>query len=247
MALTKESPYFAAISRKRPWEPQAVSRGQLVAGGEQALKRALALRILELPVADFLREGLKRDLPDSPGVVEALESNIADEERHDKALSLVVEAHGTDEKAERQAEAILKAWQELPDHPILVTAVLESSVFFVLLPLYRALGDVGLRTTAADISRDEQAHAAIHRMISGQLSLQPSKRLRDVRRATVDWFTSPLESSVDPSNRFLDNSFWMRQSDSLYSRGVAPELAGTRAARMPAFFESSNVDLPAYR
>lgn len=246
MALTKESPYFNAIARKRPWEPQAVTRGQLVPGGEKALQFALALRILELPVADFLREGLKRDLPDVPGVVEALELNILDEERHDKALSLVVEAHGTDEKAEHQAETILRAWQELPDHPILVTAVLEGSVFFVLLPLYRALGDVGLRTTAADISRDEQAHAAIHRHISKELGETPSKRLRQLRRATVAWLCEQLDPSADPANQFLDKDFWMRQSDSLYARGAAPELAHTRAARMPAFFEASNADLPAY-
>jgi hypothetical protein len=246
MALTKESPYFAAISRKRPWEPQAVSKGQLVEGGQQSLLRALALRILELPVAEFLREGLRRDLPDAPGVVEALESNIKDEERHDLALTLVVKAHGVDEKAEAQAQRILAEWQALPDHPILVTAVLESSVFFVLLPLYRALGDVGLRTTAADISRDEQAHAAVHRLIAKQLGLQPSKRLRQLRRATVDWMAAPLDQSADPDNQFLSREFWMRQSDSLYSRGVAPELARTRAARMPAFFEASNADLPAY-
>lgn len=246
MALTKESPYFEAITRKRSWEPQAVSKGALVQGGEAALRRALALRVLELPVADFLREGLKRDLPDAPGVVEALESNIKDEERHDKALSLVIEAHGSDEKAERQASVILKEWQALPDHPILITAVLESSVFFVLLPLYRALGDIGIRTTAADISRDEQAHAYVHRLIAKQLGEVPSTRLKQLRRATVDWFCAPLEQSVDPKNQFLGRDFWLRQSDSLYSRGVAPELAHTRSARCPAFFEASNCDLPAY-
>lgn len=246
MALTKDSPYFEAIARKRPWEPQAVSKGALVQGGEAALQRALALRILELPVADFLREGLQRDLPDVPGVVEALESNIKDEERHDQALSLVIEAHGSSEKAERQAGEILKEWRALPDHPILITAVLESSVFFVLLPFYRALGDIGIRTTAADISRDERAHAYIHRLVAKQLGEVPSARLKQLRRATVDWFCLPLEQSADPANQFLGRDFWLRQSDSLYSRGVAPELSYTRAARCPAFFEASNVDLPQY-
>jgi hypothetical protein len=246
MPLTKESPYFDAIARKRPWEPQAVSKGKLVAGGEAGLRRALALRVLELPVADFLREGLKRDLPDVPGVTEALESNIKDEVRHDRALNLVIDAHGVDEKAERQAAAILKEWQALPDHPILITAVLESAVFFVILPLYRALGDMGIRTTAADISRDEQAHAYIHHLVAKQLGEVPSTRLRQLRRATVDWFAAPLEQEADPGNQFLSRDFWLRQSDSLYSRGVAPELSHTRAARVPAFFEAANTDLPAY-
>ena len=40
--------------------------------------------------------------------------------------------------------------------------------------------------------------------------------------------------------------FWTDSSDRLMYEGKAPELSDTRAARMPAFFEHSNVNLPQY-
>ena len=237
------SPYDQVISRKRKWTPVAVQKGNLVPGSEDAIFRALALRSLELPVADFLRQGLEKELPKTAGVVEALQSNILDEERHDQALRYVVAAHGSDPKAEAEGSHILKTWLEAPEHPILKAAILERSVFFVLLPFYRFNGDIGIRTTAADISRDEQTHVAIHSMVCSELGLRSSPGLNRLRRATVGWMMDGLSSS---SNKYLNKDFWISQSDSLYERGKAPGLSDTQRARMPAFFEASNTDLPQY-
>jgi hypothetical protein len=237
------SPYLQVVSRKRKWTPVAVQKGNLVPGSEDALFRALALRSLELPVADFLRQGLEKELPKTAGVVEALESNILDEERHDQAFRYVVAAHGSDPKAEAEGSHILKTWLEAPEHPILKAAILERSVFFVLLPFYRFNGDIGIRTTAADISRDEQTHVAIHSMVCSELGLRSSPGLNRLRRATVGWMMDGLSSS---SNKYLNKDFWISQSDSLYERGKAPGLSDTQRARMPAFFEASNTDLPQY-
>ena len=237
------SPYLQVVSRKRKWTPVAVQKGNLVPGSEDALFRALALRSLELPVADFLRQGLEKELPKTAGVVEALESNILDEERHDQAFRYVVAAHGSDPKAEAEGSHILKTWLEAPEHPILKAAILERSVFFVLLPFYRFNGDIGIRTTAADISRDEQTHVAIHSMVCSELGLRSSPGLNRLRRATVGWMMDGLISS---SNKYLNKDFWISQSDSLYERGKAPGLSDTQRARMPAFFEASNTDLPQY-
>ena len=237
------SPYLQVVSRKRKWTPVAVQKGNLVPGSEDALFRALALRSLELPVADFLRQGLEKELPKTAGVVEALESNILDEERHDQAFRYVVAAHGSDPKAEAEGSHILRTWLEAPEHPILKAAILERSVFFVLLPFYRFNGDIGIRTTAADISRDEQTHVAIHSMVCSELGLRSTPSLNRLRRATVGWMMDGLSSS---SNKYLNKDFWMSQSDSLYERGKAPGLSDTQRARMPCFFEASNVDLPQY-
>ena len=237
------SPYLQVVSRKRKWTPVAVQKGNLVPGSEDAIFRALALRSLELPVADFLRQGLEKELPKTAGVVEALESNILDEERHDQAFRYVVAAHGSDPKAEAEGSHILRTWLEAPEHPILKAAILERSVFFVLLPFYRFNGDIGIRTTAADISRDEQTHVAIHSMVCSELGLRSSPGLNRLRRATVGWMMDGLSSS---SNKYLNKDFWMSQSDSLYERGKAPGLSDTQRARMPAFFEASNTDLPQY-
>jgi hypothetical protein len=176
-------------------------------------------------------------------VVAALESNIQDEERHDQALAYVVKAHGSDPKAEAEGRHILKAWMDAPEHPILKAAILERSVFFVLLPFFRFNGDVGIRTTAADISRDEQTHVAIHSMVCSELGLKSTPSLNRLRRATVGWVVDGLTNN---ENKYLDKDFWLSQSDSLYERGKAPGLSDTQRARMPAFFEASNTDLPQY-
>jgi hypothetical protein len=241
--MVYESPYLQVISRKRKWTPVAVQKGKLVDGAEAAIYRALALRHLELPVSEFLKQGLEKELPKTSGVVEALESNILDEERHDQALAYVVKAHGSDPKAEAEGRHILKAWMDAPEHPILKAAILERSVFFVLLPFFRFNGDIGIRTTAADISRDEQTHVAVHSMVCSELGLKSTPSLNRLRRATVGWVVDGLGNN---ENKHLDKDFWLSQSDSLYERGKAPGLSDTQRARMPAFFEASNTDLPQY-
>jgi len=237
------SPYDQVISRKRKWTPVAVQKGQVVEGAEDSLKRALGLRHLELPVREFLQQALDKDLPQTSGVREALLSNQKDEENHDLALNYVIDAHGADLKHEDEAKHILKAWLDAPEHPILKAAILERSVFFVILPFFRFNGDIGIRTTAADISRDEQTHVAIHSMVCSELGLKSTSSLNRLRRATVGWVVDGLKSST---NKYLDKDFWLSQSDSLYDRGKAPGLKDTQRARMPAFFEAANTDLPQY-
>ena len=237
------SPYDQVISRKRKWTPVAVQRGKVVEGAEDALKRALGLRHLELPVREFLQQGLEKELPKTPGVREALLSNQRDEENHDQALNYVIDAHGANPKYEEEAKHILKAWLDAPEHPILKAAILERSVFFVILPFFRFTGDVGIRTTAADISRDEQTHVAIHSMVCSELRLKSTPSLDRLRRATVGWV---MDSRGMSENKYLNKDFWMNQSDSLYEKGKAPGLKDTQRARMPAFFEAANTDLPQY-
>jgi hypothetical protein len=237
------SSYTKIMNRKRSWTPLQVDKGQLVPGSEATLKRCLALRTLELPVKEMLSQGLEKDLPNDPGVIPALRSNMADEDKHDLGLSYVVAAHGVDESAEREAETIRKAWLESPEHPILKTAILERSVFFVLLPFFRFNGDMGIRSLASDISRDEQTHVALHGMVAHDLGLKSTQHLNKLRRATVHWAMDLLGHS---DNKYLNKDFWMRQSDALYNNGKAPELADTQRSRMPAFFEASNINLPQY-
>ena len=237
------SAYFDVIARKRSWTPVAVDKGEFLAGSEETLFRALALRCLELPVKDFLQQGLEKDLPDKPGVVEALLSNQADEDRHDLGLSYIVAAHGVDPKAESEALRIRDAWLSDESHPILKASILERSVFFVLLPMFRFCGDIGLRTLAADISRDEQTHVAIHGMVAHDLGLKSTPKLNKLRKATVQWVVDGMGLS---DNKYLNKDFWLKQSDNLYTRGKAEGLAETQRSRMPAFFEASNVNLPKY-
>ncbi len=242
--MKAETPYIHLQARKRTWTPVAVTAGTLLDGGEEVIQRALALRCLEIPVGDFISEAMKGDLPDVKGCKELLLSNVVDEENHDIALNFAAQAHGVSPQFEAEAERIKNAWLELDRHPVLKAVVLERSVFFVLLPIFRFLGDTGLRTTSADISRDEQTHVAANTLVCEALGLKSDKELNKLRRATVAWVLQSLKG--DATEKHLSSNFWMASSDSLYTRGKAEGLITTRSSRMPAFFETNNVNLPQY-
>ena len=238
------TPYLHLHQRKRTWTPVQVSAGTLLPGGEDVIQRALALRNLEIPVGDFISEAMKGDLPDIEGCKELLVSNVEDEIKHDTALNFAAKAHGVSPRFEAEAQKIKQAWLELDRHPVLKAVVLERSVFFVLLPIFRFLGDTGLRTTSADISRDEQTHVAANTLVCEALGLKSDKALNNLRRATIAWTLQSLQGDSD--NKHLSSNFWLASSDSLYERGKAEGLAETRASRMPAFFETANQNLPQY-
>ena len=242
--MKAETPYIHLHERKRTWTPVQVSAGQLLTGGEEVVQRALALRCLEIPVGDFIADAMKGDLPDIKGCKELLASNVTDEENHDIALNFAAAAHQIPAQFEAEAARIKNAWLELDRHPVLKAVVLERSVFFVLLPIFRFLGDTGLRTTSADISRDEQTHVAANTLVCEELGLKSDKELNKLRRATVAWVLQSLKG--EQPHKHLSSNFWMASSDSLYTRGKAEGLIATRASRMPAFFETNNVNLPQY-
>jgi hypothetical protein len=238
------TPYIHLHERKRTWTPVQVDAGRLLDGGEEVIQRALALRCLEIPVGDFIQDAMKGDLPDIKGCKELLESNVQDEIKHDIALNYAAEVHKVPTKFEKEAAHICKTWLELDRHPVLKAVVLERSVFFVLLPIFRFLGDTGLRTTSADISRDEQTHVAANTLVCEALGLKSDKTLNNLRRATIAWCLQSLKGESD--HKHLSGNFWLASSDSLYTRGKAEGLIETRASRMPAFFETSSVNLPQY-
>jgi len=236
------NPYDKLMARKRKWTPVQTTAGVCKEGAEEAIYRALALRHMELPVGDFIQTTLQNEVPKAS--VDILRSNITDEENHDLALGYIANAYGVDEKAEEEALRLQKAWIEHPDHTILKAMVAERAIFFVLLPFFRFNGDAGMRTVSADISRDEQIHVATNSLVCAELGLKPSQSLDKLRKATINWVMQPL--GINTTDRFLDKKFWLDSSDRLMYEGKAPQLSDTRAARMPAFFEHSNVNLPQY-
>ena len=240
-AVNEMTPYDKLLNRKRKWSPVQTTAGKVMDGAEETLRRALAMRHMEVPVGDFIQEALKSEIPETAR--ELLVSNVRDEERHDLALGYIAEAHGVDEKAEQEAIRIRDAWISHPDHTILKAMVAERAIFFVLLPFFRFNGDAGMRTVSADISRDEQIHVASNSLVCRELGLTISPSLDKLRKATINWVMSPLKSS---SHKYLDKNFWLDQSDSLMYSGKAEGLLATLNARMPAFFEHANPNLPQY-
>ena len=238
----RKHPYQQLLDRKRKWSPVQTTAGKLKEGSEETIYRALAIRHMELPVGEFIQEGLKGEVPSL--AQELLESNVTDEENHDLALGYIANALGTNEKAESEAFKLRDAWESHPDHTILKALVAERAIFFVLLPFFRFCGDAGLRTVSADISRDEQIHVAANSLVCRDLGLSPSPSLDKLRKATINWVMEPL--GINTADKYLDKKFWLDSSDRLMYDGKAPELSDTQRARMPAFFEHSNVNLPQY-
>ena len=236
------NPYQKLLNRKRKWSPVQTTAGKLVDGAEETIYRALAIRHMELPVGAFIESALS-EVPALSS--ELLRSNIKDEENHDLALSYIANAIGTDAKAEAEALRLRDAWEAHPDHTVLKALVAERAIFFVLLPFFRFNGDAGLRTVSADISRDEQIHVACNSLVCAELGLKPSQSLDKLRKATINWIMQPLGNNTQ-SSKYLSQKFWLDASDRLMYEGKAPELSDTKKARMPAFFEHSNVNLPQY-
>jgi hypothetical protein len=234
------NPYQKLLNRKRKWSPVQTTAGKLKEGAEETIFRALAMRHMELPVGDFIETALS-EIPVLSQ--DLLRSNIKDEENHDLALGYIAKAIGVDPKAEEEAKRLRSAWEAHPDHTVLKALVAERAIFFVLLPFFRFNGDAGLRTVSADISRDEQVHVAANSLVCRELGYEPSPSLDKLRKATINWVMTPLKSSTD---KYLDKKFWLDASDRLMYEGRAPELSDTRRARMPAFFEHANPNLPQY-
>jgi len=235
------NPYQKLFNRKRKWSPVQTTAGAVKEGSEETIFRALALRHMELPVGDFIKDALANEVPALSR--DLLLSNIRDEENHDLALGYIANAYGVDEKAEAEAMRLREAWVAHPDHTVLKAMVAERAIFFVLLPFFRFNGDAGMRTVSADISRDEQVHVATNSLVCRELGLTVSPSLDKLRKATINWVMQPLKKS---ENKYLDKQFWLDQSDSLMYAGKAEGLIETQRARMPAFFEHANPNLPQY-
>ena len=236
------NPYDKLFSRKRKWSPVQPTVGKLKEGAEETIRRALAIRHMELPVGTFIKEGLEKNVPDNARKL--LIDNVKDEERHDLALGYYADALGTNEIEEKEGKLLRDAWVNHPDHTITKALVAERAIFFVLLPFFRFNGDAPLRTVSADISRDEQIHVGTNSLVCTELGLSASPSLDKLRKATINWILQPLKGNgID---RYLDRKFWTDSSDRLMYEGKAPELSDTKAARMPAFFEHANTNLPKY-
>ena len=238
----RTTPYQKLINRRRTWTPVQTTKGELKHGAEETIYRALAIRHMELPVGAFIKEGLEKDVPEHARTL--LELNVEDELKHDLALGYIATAIGTDQTAEAEAIRLRDAWTLHPDHTITKALVAERAIFFVLLPFFRFNGDAGLRTVSADISRDEQIHVATNTLVCRELGLHASSSLDKLRKATINWILQPLGTNT--YDRYLDKKFWLDASDRLMYEGKAPEFSETKAARVPAFFEHSNANLPQY-
>ena len=238
----RKHPYDKLMDRKRTWSPVKPTKGEFKYGAEETIKRALSIRHMELPVGSFISEALEKSVPDNARKL--LESNVRDEEKHDLALGYIADVYSVNDKDEKEGKLLRDAWINHPDHTILKALVAERAIFFVLLPFFRFNGCAALRTVSADISRDEQIHVGSNSLVCAELGLSASPSLDKLRKATINWVLEPL--GINTQDKYLDKKFWLDASERLMYEGKAPEFFDTKRARMPAFFEHANTNLPKY-
>ena len=94
----RKHPYQKLLERKRTWTPVKPSKGVYKEGADETIKRALAIRHMELPVGEFIREGLEKEVPSLAR--QLLESNVQDEVKHDIALGYIAQVNGVNPQAE---------------------------------------------------------------------------------------------------------------------------------------------------
>jgi hypothetical protein len=239
--------YTQLNAKRRNWLPIKPTNLQIVKpGAEITLQKALALSKLELPVGGWITEELAKNphLPQS--VIDLLRLNVQDEIRHDEALNNIRAVFSVPTEFDNQVDQFIKRANHLSSlySPVTVSAVLESSIFFVILPMFRFLGDAAMRTTANDISNDENIHVSTNVQLYKDLGYHKGKALDTFRAEIMYWLVSDL--SFKNENKHLGAGFWKESSSSLYHQGKADNLVATKRAVMSAFFESNNTSLPIY-
>jgi hypothetical protein len=231
-------------SRRRPWQPNTPKPNSETSKAPATISRCLALTNLEPAVATFITTGLDRQDSTrlSPEMIQTLKRNIEDEAKHEIALTNARSAMlDYNSGFEAEAEDICKEWLELSDNPIVTAAVMENSVFFLILPVYSLFGGSSLRQTAADISQDERLHVQSHRQTAMDLGVKPSKALNILRLKTVEWISQDIGELGDKWT--LDRM--IKNSNSLLQRGVS-DLVETKSAGVLAPFEVSNTNISSY-
>lgn len=211
-------------------------------GSEGTIGRCLALRVLEIPVGDWVNETQEKGtLPED--AITLLKSNAEDELKHDKLLQMAHDTYAlTTVEMQQEANVIALEWFKHPDPPIVKAFVLENAVFFIILPILRKFGGQGLRNAAFDISSDESIHAPCNRAVAKRMGYSFSPSLDKLRDRTARFLVRDLNA---PGKLGLPQP-WLDASESLLHKGLAPQLQETQNYIMPAFFESHAADLPQY-
>lgn len=236
--------YSNLLSKKRLWSPTMGDKQPVMPGSEGAIGRCLALRVLEIPVGNWVLETEASELNKlHPDAVALLKSNAKDELKHDRLLQMATITYQlTTTAMQEEADSIALQWLEHPDHPIVKAFVLENAIFFIILPILRRFGGQGLRNAAFDISSDESIHAPCNRQVAQELGYSFSPSLDALREKTVRFLVRDLNA---PGKLGIPQP-WLDASENLLHKGFAPQLEETKAYIMPAFFESHAADLPQY-
>lgn len=253
-SLELEQELSALYKQKSHWDLMEPEEGEVRPGAESTIAKCLALRLLELPVGEFVEKASEKELPIGDIGKELLRSNIEDEVKHDITLQRIVDCHpklGVD-TYETEVNEFLQEFLSLDDHPISTARVIEISIFFIALPLLRFFGNTATLQGQKEITKDERIHTAANYAICNSLGIKYSKKADRLRREVVAWLVEDVESIVPSPNRpnthnMVSFDYWLRQSTNLLTTGRAEELSATKRIPVPAFFELARPGQDSYK
>ena len=210
--------------------------------------------VLELPVGEFVRDGLKGELPIEKHdgidyVKKLLLSNSADEGRHYLGMVNAAEVYPISSDIMDKCNELKDEWVNLPGHPILKAGSLESGIFLVNLALLRLVGSPSLATLGRGISSDERRHVITNRHAVDDLGLNPWEPGKAIKDLMIDTFNYLLEDFTPTDSEEilgleLNKDFLIQSGMDLLTLGTAPVLDSlVRTVDYSPAFEISNLAL----
>lgn len=210
--------------------------------------------VLELPVGEFIRDGMKGELPieNHDGidyVKKLLLTNSADEGRHYSGMMIAAEVYPISEDVMIKCTALKDAWVDLPGHPILKAGSLEAGIFLVNLAILRLVGSPSLATLGRGISSDERRHVITNRHAVNDLGMNPWEPGKAIKDLMIDSFNYLLEDftptdSEDILGIELSKDFFIQSGMDLLTLGSAPVLDSlVRTVDYSPAFEIGNAAL----
>ena len=180
-------------ARRRAWEVTAPRTHHPNQPTPETMHRLLALRSLELVVAEWTELAVT-GMPDlGPGVREILISHQKDEGKHDEQLDLLALYWGAESRPE--AYDLVTRWESDPSDPLVKKLVLEAMVFFQVLAVLPEIAPDDAFTQAVRqwILFDESAHVASARLLVKHQQKKIPPALVQLALDTVAWMLGDLD------------------------------------------------------
>lgn len=230
--------FYAEFEQSRfNWSLSGVEKEPLEEEIRQCFSRCTAIALnMELPVGAFIRALMERE--DVP--LEArngLFKNILDEEKHQRAFSLIADAYKPDECDLVKANNFRKALVSGSSHPLAKARDLETILFIPLQICMRVYGTQSLERLINWISIDEDRHIKYNWEVSAEINIGLDTSLSQDILSIAAWVFEPLKEAK------YNQAFWLKTAKDMANDGYSSDLQSLcdyGIAKAPFEIQNSN-------
>lgn len=187
----------AIESRRQTWEVTVPHTKHATVETPETIHRILALRSLEMVVADWtaltiMNHTFSDEGSATPSVADILLGHQQDEDKHDQQLTILAGYWKAEPRPE--ADSLISRWEKDPSEPLCKKLVLEAMVFFQILAVLPDLvpGDAFTQAVRQWILFDESAHVASARVLVKEAGMRIHPDLVNLAMDTIDWMLGDL-------------------------------------------------------